>query len=46
MKFSFAILCNSIVFRVTLLVFAVLNLLSWVWQQLFPICCDQEIAVG
>ena len=46
MKFSFAILCKSIAFRVTILVFAALNLLSWARHKLFPICCDQEIAIG
>jgi len=46
MKFSFAILCKSSAFRVTILVFGALNLLSWVRHKLFPICCDQEIAIG
>lgn len=46
MKFSFAVLYKSIAFRITLLLFAGLNLWSWAKHRLFPICCDQEISFG
>ena len=46
MKFSLAILYRSIAFHVTMLIFVALNLMSWLRHRLFPVCCDQELAVG
>ena len=46
MKFSFALLYKSFACRITLLLFAGLNLWSWARHRIFPICCDQEISFG
>lgn len=33
-------------FRVSLLLFAALNLGSWISYRYFPVCCDQQTSFG
>jgi hypothetical protein len=46
MTLSFKTVAWSRSFIVTILVFVLANLYSWLRHSLFPVCCDQEVTVG
>ena len=46
MRLTFAILYRSLAFRLTLLVFASLNLWTWARHGFVSNCCDREISYG
>ena len=46
MKFSVQLLLRSRTFVGVIAAFTLANIWSWVSDQLWPVCCDQELAVG
>ncbi len=46
MKFSFSAVGRMRAFQITIILFAIGNLWSWLGHKLDPKCCDQEMTVG
>jgi hypothetical protein len=46
MTFSFSAVGRSRAFLVTIILFAIGNVWSWLRHKINPVCCDQEMTVG